>query len=190
MGAAPVALQGTVVDDRDVMKAIYGQLSDALAKGQVAAQSYNEGSSAGVGLYLSAVTFGMFGSQVDPAVAGGVRDELAAVAHRVADLSVDPDGEISARVFSGEKDLEWWKSYATPVRATIDDALKNLKVSAYSWGNVWTDVVVRSAEDVKAGLGKAADLVESAAKGFSDLVPWLVVGIVALLIGYVLFHVF
>lgn len=105
------------------------------------------------------------------------------VAGYVHSLCVTPNaGGIGARLISGEKDWGWYLGHAQAARGFISSALSDLGSEGQFFSRFWDEVIVKS----------AVETTQVAKTGYSDftrLLPWAVVGVVALAIIYVIFSV-
>lgn len=113
----------------------------------------------------------------DEAALKAISGSLAADGARIAELG--PDGRLGRNVLAGTLTHEKWVSIAKITWEDISAQVSILKAGAWSWSNVWDQVVVPSATTLKEAAGQVA-------KGSESMLLYVAIGLVALLLLRVL----
>jgi len=116
----------------------------------------------------------------DNAVLSSAKGALARMGKVLSDVLAVPGGTLTRRVLAGEKTWAQWVQLAREQREGVSYVLAQVKSSAYSWGRLWGEVFVPTAQQTTQ---LAKDTYEDAV----DLAPFVSVAVVALvaLVGLV-----
>jgi hypothetical protein len=106
-----------------------------------------------------------------------IAGSLAADGKRIAELA--PDGRLGRDVLAGVLTHEKWVAIAKITWEDISAQVSILKAGAWSWSNVWDQVIVPSAKTLREGAGDLG-------KGGESALMFAAIGLVALVLLRVL----